>query len=75
MYPVTVMAGIGISGKLAVIAVVCILAGTGIGYFVTLKTVPPKVTQTTSNTANPAGKTATKAWFPTTLTSMAVPHA
>ena len=47
------MAGMSITGKFAVIAVVCILVGTGVGYFVTLKTVPPKVEQTTSKTTNP----------------------
>ena len=47
------MAGIGTAGKIVAIAIVCILVGTGIGYFVTLKTVKPTTVNDTNTTPNP----------------------
>jgi hypothetical protein len=44
------MAGIGVTGKIVAIAIVCVLVGMGFGYFVTIKTVPPKVQNTNDTT-------------------------
>lgn len=47
------MAGIGTSGKIFAIALACILVGMGFGYFVTIKTVPPKIENNTNTTEDP----------------------
>jgi hypothetical protein len=50
---VTFMAGIGITGKIAAVAVVCVLIGVGFGYLVTVKVVKPTVTNNQNTTENP----------------------
>ena len=47
------MAGIGITGKIVAVAVVCVLIGVGFGYLVTVKVVKPTVTNNQNNTQNP----------------------